>query len=65
MISHYLQSIEGIEVLGIGSLVICFVVFVGIVIRAVRADQAYINTMEQLPLDAHDHSTVSSDEVHQ
>jgi hypothetical protein len=62
MISQYLQSLEGIAVLGIGSLAVSFALFVGIVIWAIRADAGYIKTMEQLPLD---HPTPSSEEVQQ
>jgi hypothetical protein len=51
MISQYLQSMEGIEILGAASLCLSLVVFLGIVVWAVKADRAYVRMMEQLPLE--------------
>jgi hypothetical protein len=51
MISQYLTSIEGIEILGIAGLVVSLASFIAITVWAVRASASYINTMERLPLD--------------
>jgi hypothetical protein len=51
MISRYLQSIPGIETVALVLLLVCFAAFVLIVVRAVRADKSFLDTMAHLPLD--------------
>ena len=50
MISQYLQSLEGVEILGVVSLCLSLAIFLGIVVWAVKVDRAYVRMMEQLPL---------------
>lgn len=51
MISQYLQSLEGVEILGVVSLCLSLVIFLGIVVGAVKSDRAYVRMMEHLPLE--------------
>jgi len=51
MISRYLQSVTGIESLGILSLVVAFALFVGIVVWALRRDQRTIQRLSRLPME--------------
>jgi hypothetical protein len=51
MISQYLQSLEGVEILGVVSLCLSLAIFLGIVVWAVKADRAYVRMMKQLPLE--------------
>ncbi len=51
MFQYLFDSIAGVEIFPIISLILFFVVFVGIVIWAIRADKDYLKKMEELPLD--------------
>jgi cbb3-type cytochrome oxidase subunit 3 len=51
MISRYLQSVTGIESLGIFSLAMAFALFVGIVVWALRRDKRTIQRLSRLPLE--------------
>jgi len=51
MFKHVFDSVAGVEVFPIVSLLLFFVVFLGIVYWAVRADKKYLKKMEELPLD--------------
>jgi len=51
MFQYVFDSIAGIEVFPIVSLILFFCLFIGIVIWAVRADKDYLKKMEELPLD--------------
>jgi hypothetical protein len=51
MISQYLTSLQGIEMFGIAGLLLSVACFAAITIWAVRVKPAYLQAMEQLPLD--------------
>jgi len=51
MFQYVFDSIAGIEVFPIVSLILFFGLFIGIVIWAIRADKDYLKKMEELPLD--------------
>ena len=50
MYKELLQSIEGIEIYPIISLLIFIAFFIGVVIWIVRMDKKYVKEMESLPL---------------
>lgn len=52
MFNHYLQSIEGVGVYPIISLLVFFVFFVVMLIWMLRADKSHLKKMSELPLDA-------------
>ncbi len=54
MYKEVLQSIEGIGIYPIISLLFFFVFFVGILVWYFRADKAYLKKMAELPLDNSD-----------
>ncbi len=54
MLSRYLQTVTGIENVGAVSLVVAFVLFVGIVVWTVKRSRRYTERMSQLPLDDDD-----------
>jgi len=51
MYKQILQSIQNIEIWPIISLVIFFVIFIGILIKVILIDKKYIKKMEDMPLD--------------
>ena len=51
MFQYLFDSIAGVEIFPIISLILFFGLFIGIVIWAIRADKAYLKKMEELPLD--------------
>ena len=51
MFQYIFDSIAGIEIFPIISLLLFFGLFLGIVYWAVRADKNYLKKMEELPLD--------------
>lgn len=51
MISHYLQSLTGSDLIGEILLLGSIAVFIGIVVWALRADRTYIAAMKNLPLE--------------
>ena len=52
MFQYLFDSIAGIEIFPIISLLLFFSLFLGIVFWAVRVDKNYLKKMEELPLDA-------------
>jgi len=63
MIAEYVRSLEGVQILGLLSLTVSFLLFCGILIRALRTKPEYLRTMEQLPLDADDPTRLQRTEV--
>lgn len=51
MFQYLFDSIAGIEIFPIISLLLFFGLFLGIVFWTVRADKNYLKKMEELPLD--------------
>jgi cytochrome c oxidase cbb3-type subunit 4 len=52
MIRNLLQSIEGVEIYPLISLVVFIIFFLVILVWMFRIDKNYIKEMEQLPLDS-------------
>ncbi len=48
---HYLESIAGVDIYPMVSLLIFFTFFTGLAIWAFRANKQYINDLKNLPLD--------------
>jgi len=46
-----LQSIDGVSLYPIISLIIFFLFFAGLLIWIIKADKTYLNKMEKLPID--------------
>lgn len=51
MFQYLFDSIAGVEIFPIISLILFFALFLGIVFWAIRADKAYLKKMKELPLD--------------
>ncbi len=51
MLNRLFQNIPGIQIFGIIILLLYFVIFLLIVIRAWHADKQYLKKMSELPLD--------------
>lgn len=60
MIRNLLQSIEGVEIYPLISLVVFVVFFIVILIWMLRIDKNYIKKMEQLPLDSNSNRNLNS-----
>lgn len=51
MFKHYFERIENVEIAPVISLILFFVLFIGILIWVLRADKNYIKKMKNLPFD--------------
>jgi cytochrome c oxidase cbb3-type subunit IV len=51
MFSDNLGTIDGVSVFPIIGLILFFLIFIGVVIWAFKADKNYIKKMENIPLD--------------
>ncbi len=51
MFKHYFERMENVEFWPVVSLILFFIIFVGIVIWVFRADKDYINKMKNLPFE--------------
>lgn len=60
MIRNYLQSIEGVEIYPLISLVVFILFFVIMFIWILKVDNNYIKEMEKLPLDLEKNSDLNS-----
>lgn len=48
---NYLESIAGVSVFGLGSLLLFSILFLGIVVWTFKADKKMIEEISQIPLD--------------
>ena len=53
---HYLESIAGVDVYPMISLLIFFTFFTGLAIWVLQANKQYISDVKNLPLDKDNHS---------
>ena len=60
MIRNYLQSIEGVEIYPLISLLVFVIFFVVILVWMLKVDKNYINKMEKLPLDSNNNRNLNS-----
>ncbi|MBT8387056.1 MAG: cbb3-type cytochrome c oxidase subunit 3 [Ignavibacteria bacterium] len=60
MIRNLLQSIEGVEIYPLISLLVFIIFFVVILVWMFRIDKNYIKKMEQLPLDSNSNRNINS-----
>ena len=60
MIRNYLQSIEGVEIYPLISLVVFILFFVIMIIWMLKIDKNYIKEMEELPLDLENNRNLNS-----
>jgi cytochrome c oxidase cbb3-type subunit IV len=51
MFKHYFESIQGIEIYPVISLLIFFIFFILLFAWVIKADKKYIDNMKNLPLD--------------
>lgn len=64
MIRNVLQSIAGIEIYPIISLILFFTVFMVMIIWVVRRDKKYIDEMSSLPLQNRDDAMEDTEQIH-
>ena len=60
MIRNYLQTIEGVEIYPLISLIIFVIFFVVMLVWMLKVDKNYIKEMEQLPLDSNNNRNLNS-----
>jgi len=60
MIRNLLQSIEGVEIYPLISLVVFIIFFLVILVWMFKIDKNYIKEMEQLPLDSNNNRNLNS-----
>ena len=51
MIRDFLQTIDGVSVYPLFSLIVFFIFFVALLIWAVKVDKGYLTKMEEMPLE--------------
>lgn len=65
MYKEILQSIEGVEIYPIISLIVFVLFFIVVTIRLIRMDKNYINEMKQLPLNNEDNKKINPGELNE
>jgi hypothetical protein len=60
MIRNLLQSIEGVEIYPLISLMVFLIFFVAVLVWMLRIDKNYIKEMEQLPLESNSNRNLNS-----
>ncbi len=65
MYKEILQSIEGVEIYPIISLIVFVIFFITIAIRLFRMDKNFINKMKQLPLNNEENKKLNSGELNE
>ncbi|MFN3872149.1 MAG: cbb3-type cytochrome c oxidase subunit 3 [Ignavibacterium sp.] len=65
MYKEILQSIEGVEIYPIISLIVFILFFIVVTIRLIKMDKNYINKMKQLPLNNEDNKKINSGELNE
>ena len=48
---NYLETIAGVEIFPMISLILFVLFFVGLIFFVIKADKSYINHMQQIPFD--------------
>ncbi len=65
MYKEILQSIEGVEIYPIISLIVFILFFIAVTIRLIKMDKNYINKMKQLPLNNEENKKINSGELNE
>jgi len=52
MFRDIFDSMSGIEIYGLISMIFFFLVFLGVIYWSIRADKNYLTKMEKMPLDS-------------
>ncbi len=65
MYKEILQSIEGVEIYPIISLIVFILFFIVVTIRLIKMDKNYINKMKQLPLNNEENKKINSGELNE
>ncbi|MCA2004696.1 MAG: cbb3-type cytochrome c oxidase subunit 3 [Ignavibacterium sp.] len=65
MYKEILQSIEGVEIYPIISLIVFVLFFIVVTVWLIRMDKNYINEMKQLPLNNEDSYKLNSGELNE
>jgi cytochrome c oxidase cbb3-type subunit IV len=60
MIRNYLQSIEGVEIYPLFSLIVFVLFFIVMLVWMLKIDKNYIKEMEQLPLETDNNRKLNS-----
>lgn len=65
MYKEILQSIEGVEIYPIISLIVFILFFIVVTIRLIKMDKNFINKMKQLPLNNEENNKINSGELNE
>ena len=52
MLKDIFESMSGISVFGLISMIFFFILFLGVIYWVIRADKIYLKKMENMPLDS-------------
>ena len=64
MFRNIFEHVQGLDFLPISTMLICFVLFVGIVVYALTADNNFIKYMSKLPIDEDNNTQLINGENH-
>lgn len=64
MYSEMLQTIEGVTIFPIISLVLFFAFFVGMLIKVFKMDKNHLNEMSRMPLNKDPHNSNNGENSH-
>jgi len=65
MIKEILQSIKDVEIYPIISLIVFFLLFIGIVVWLIKMDKEKVNRMKNLPLNNDNNQNLISGEINE
>jgi len=52
MFREIFESMSGISIFGLFSMILFFLIFLGVIYWVIKADKKYLNKMENMPLDS-------------
>jgi cbb3-type cytochrome oxidase subunit 3 len=61
MFKQIFESMSNIGIFGLTSMILFFLIFIGVIVWTIRADKKYLKKMEHMPLDS---STIDGDTNH-
>lgn len=63
MFKHYFESIEGIEIYPLFSLIVFFLFFTALLIWVFKVNKDYLKKMEVIPLDASEENNLKPENL--
>lgn len=52
MFREIFESMSGVDIFGLFSMILFFIIFLGVIYWVIKVDKKYLNKMENMPLDS-------------